>query len=106
MLCKKKFFYVAVFTCIIFLFYNNAYPQKKSYLWKFEETPEWFDEFDDSNMLDSTKWTYETGGDGWGNNELQYYTKGENISLADGLLKITARKEKKELHFFQNNHKA
>ena len=70
--------------------------QSKSGKWKFEENPEWSDEFDDSIMLDSAKWTYETGGDGWGNNELQYYTKGENISLADGLLKITARKEKKK----------
>ncbi len=93
---KKKFFYSALITCIIFLLYNNAYTQKKSYKWKFEDTPEWSDEFDENNKLDSTKWTFETGGDGWGNNELQYYTKGENISLADGLLKITARKEKRK----------
>jgi hypothetical protein len=29
----------------------------------------WSDEFD-GNSLDESKWNYETGGNGWGNNEL------------------------------------
>jgi beta-glucanase (GH16 family) len=34
----------------------------------------WSDEFDYSGFPDSTKWGYDIGGNGWGNNELQYYT--------------------------------
>ena len=45
----------------------------------------------------STKWGYDigTGGNGWGNNELEYYTnRPENVSVHNGVLKITAIKEK------------
>jgi len=35
----------------------------------------WSDEFENSGLPDSKKWTAETGGHGWGNNELQFYTK-------------------------------
>lgn len=52
----------------------------------------WADEFDGS-ALDTTKWRFETGAHGWGNNEWQNYTAGENVSIADGLLTIEARKE-------------
>jgi len=38
----------------------------------------WSDEFDTTD-LDS--WTFETGGGGWGNNELQYYTNGQNAFI-------------------------
>lgn len=38
----------------------------------------WADEF---NNIDSNNWTFETGGGGWGNNELQYYTNGQNASI-------------------------
>ena len=50
------------------------------------------DEFDGTE-LDDSKWTHETGGHGWGNSELQYYTDGDNTSVEDGKLKITAKKE-------------
>lgn len=34
----------------------------------------WNDEFDSDKLFpDTARWTYETGGGGWGNNELQYY---------------------------------
>lgn len=82
--------------CVIFLFYNDSYSQNRNLKWKFENTPEWFDEFDDRPDPDSLKWTFETGGDGWGNNELQYYTKGDNAVIEKGVLKIIARKEKKK----------
>ena len=41
------------------------------------------------------RWTYETGGNGWGNNELETYTdRKSNVSLdGHGHLAITARKE-------------
>jgi beta-glucanase (GH16 family) len=55
----------------------------------------WSDEFNYNGLPDSTKWTAETGGHGWGNNELQYYTKGrkENAWVENGMLIIEARKE-------------
>ena len=34
----------------------------------------WSDEFNYTGLPDSTKWNYDIGGDGWGNNELQFYT--------------------------------
>src|SRR5260370_6355917 len=36
----------------------------------------WSDEFSgpDGSSPDSSKWTYDIGGNGWGHNELQYYT--------------------------------
>ena len=54
------------------------------------------DEFDIDGALNSELWTYNigTGNDGWGNNELQYYTdRPENIVAENGMLKITARQE-------------
>lgn len=53
----------------------------------------WSDEFDGPN-LNTDNWTCETGGHGWGNDELQYYTdRPENVDVRDGKLVITARKE-------------
>ncbi len=51
----------------------------------------WSDEFE-SGELDNEKWVHETGASGWGNDELQNYTDGENTSVSDGTLKITVRK--------------
>jgi beta-glucanase (GH16 family) len=56
----------------------------------------WSDEFDGSNgsAPDPKKWTYDLGGAGWGNNELETYTKRrENAHIENGNLVITARKE-------------
>ena len=54
----------------------------------------WSDEFDGEGAPDSTKWTYDVGNWGWGNNEPQYYTKDrrENARLEGGNLIIEARK--------------
>lgn len=55
---------------------------------------DWSDEFD-GTVLDKGKWVAETGGNGWGNNELQYYTgRPENLRVVDGKLVIEAKKEK------------
>ncbi|WP_373494712.1 family 16 glycosylhydrolase [Aquiflexum sp.] len=53
----------------------------------------WSDEFDGTE-IDQTKWTYDFGNWGWGNNELQYYTdnRPENARIEDGVLVIEARK--------------
>jgi beta-glucanase (GH16 family) len=55
----------------------------------------WSDEFNYKGLPDSTKWTYDTGGHGWGNNELQYYTRADtqNVKVNNGSLFITARKQ-------------
>jgi hypothetical protein len=53
----------------------------------------WSDEFN-GTTLDNTNWNYETGGGGWGNNELENYTTSLNNSfLSAGNLIIEARKE-------------
>ncbi len=55
----------------------------------------WSDEFDYSGLPDNTKWSYDIGGNGWGNNELQYYTenRSENARVENGKLIIEAHKE-------------
>ncbi len=55
----------------------------------------WSDEFDSSGLPDPSKWTYDIGGNGWGNNELEYYTgsRSENARIENGQLVIEARKE-------------
>ncbi|MBN1302534.1 MAG: family 16 glycosylhydrolase [Melioribacteraceae bacterium] len=53
----------------------------------------WYDSFL-GNELDTDSWSYETGGGGWGNNELQYYTsRPDNLYLENGRLVITAKRE-------------
>nr|WP_221382308.1 family 16 glycosylhydrolase [Actinoplanes polyasparticus] len=44
--------------------------------------------------VDTSKWNFDTGGSGWGNQELQYYTSGtSNVAMnGQGQLVITARK--------------
>jgi beta-glucanase (GH16 family) len=53
----------------------------------------WHDEFD-GNAIDTANWTYDLGGGGWGNGEMQTYTNApENARVENGLLIIEARKE-------------
>lgn len=53
----------------------------------------WADEFEYEGEPDPEKWSYETGAGGWGNHELQKYTAGDNVTVADGLMTIELRKE-------------
>ena len=56
----------------------------------------WSDEFDGPNgsAVDSSKWSFDVGGNGWGNNELETYTsRTANAHLEGGLLVIKALKE-------------
>jgi beta-glucanase (GH16 family) len=56
----------------------------------------WQDEFNGPNgsSPDPHKWTYDLGGNGWGNRELESYTdRPENARVENGNLVITARKE-------------
>lgn len=54
----------------------------------------WADEFE-GKIIDTTKWTFDIGNWGWGNNELQYYTekRSKNARLENGNLIIEARKD-------------
>ncbi len=59
-------------------------------------TLSWSDEFDqpDNSAPDPAKWKFAIGGDGWGNQELEYYTsRRQNARIRHGNLEITARKE-------------
>ncbi len=59
---------------------------------------DWEDDFEGAEVNEDY-WTYEVGNGheqgipGWGNNELQYYTEGENAKTEDGNLVITVKKE-------------
>ncbi len=55
----------------------------------------WSDEFEGTS-LDTSVWSYETGNGswGWGNGEVEYYTsRTDNVQVADGTLRIIAKKE-------------
>ena len=79
---KKQLFLIALFIIPIF-----TYSQFDILVWA--------DEFNYSGLPDSTKWSYDVGGHGWGNQELQYYTskRPENARVEEGKLIIEARKE-------------
>lgn len=55
----------------------------------------WSDEFSTNGLPDTSHWTYDIGGNGWGNNELEYYTgsRPENARISNGNLIIETRKE-------------
>jgi beta-glucanase (GH16 family) len=58
---------------------------------------DWHDEFD-GVAIDRAQWTFDLGGGGWGNGELEYYTdRPENARVENGLLVIEARKESYEI---------
>ncbi|SNS90251.1 Beta-glucanase, GH16 family [Asanoa hainanensis] len=57
----------------------------------------WSDEFNGpaGSAVDQSKWRFDIGGSGWGNNEQQYYTNSTRNAAMDGAgnLVITARRE-------------
>ena len=96
-----KFFYNSFFVILLVLTCCN--PTKSEDKKEIENSKDlpgwellWYDEFD-SETLNTNLWKYETGGHGWGNNELQYYTdRTENAYLEDGKLVISANLENYE----------
>jgi beta-glucanase (GH16 family) len=79
-------------TLLLSLFGINTSAQKSRAAsgWKLV----WSDEFNYRGLPDSSKWNYDVGGEGYGNNELQYYTEKDtaNAIVENGHLRITARK--------------
>jgi beta-glucanase (GH16 family) len=57
----------------------------------------WSDEFNGAagTPLDQSKWKFDIGGSGWGNNELEYYTNSTSnvVQNGQGQLAITARRD-------------
>lgn len=53
----------------------------------------WADEFSENGLPDPNKWDYDVGNHGWGNNELQYYSKADlkNARVENGILTIEAK---------------
>jgi beta-glucanase (GH16 family) len=82
---KKILFFL--FILIGISFFANAQHKKMELIWN--------DEFNYSGLPDSTKWNYDVGGNGWGNNEKEYYKEKslENSFVKDGKLHIVGKKE-------------
>jgi beta-glucanase (GH16 family) len=60
----------------------------------YQPTLVWSDEFNTDGAPDSSKWGFDTGGGGWGNNEPETYTTDpSNVSVTGGNLKITVKKD-------------
>ena len=87
-----SFLLLLLTTCFCLSSFNHRSPKSMKLVWA--------DEFNYKGLPDSTKWGYDVGGDGWGNQELEYYTskREENARVENGSLIIEARKEK-----WQNN---
>ncbi|MDO5523667.1 MAG: family 16 glycosylhydrolase [Bacteroidia bacterium] len=80
-------------------------------------TLKWQDEFNDARlsggktpMPNADKWYFETGGNGWGNNEIQNYIPGYRGTdtcavISDGTLKIIAKKVGTEVLSIRMNTK-
>lgn len=72
-------------------------PASPAHEWRFADTPAWQDEFDRAGRPDPSKWGYDLGGDGWGNNELEFYTGDEaNAFVRAGVLHVVAREQPRE----------
>jgi beta-glucanase (GH16 family) len=85
---KPQHIFLAIIFCGQFVAAKNCMAQTKY------TQLVWADEFNYSGAPDSSKWTYDLGGSGWGNHELEYYTdRPENVTVKDGMLHITALKE-------------
>ncbi|HTR26849.1 MAG TPA: glycoside hydrolase family 16 protein [Terriglobales bacterium] len=94
---KKPALHRALLLLLLFLtipcFAQNSSAANDNNGWKLV----WSDEFNGPNgsSVDTSKWVIETGGKGWGNHELEYYTdRPENSFIQDGHLVIRALKEK------------
>ena len=80
--------FISVYACA----QENPAPPPASKDW----TLVWSDEFNGpGSAVDPSKWVLETGGNGWGNDELEYYTKRpQNAFIEDGNLVIKVLEEK------------
>ncbi|MDQ6813583.1 MAG: glycoside hydrolase family 16 protein [Bacteroidota bacterium] len=91
---KGKIIAAAIFAVIILCGYSFTTFHKKAVKPKWKLV--WQDEFNYEGLPDSNRWSYDVGGEGWGNDELQYYThqRKQNAEVSGGCLHINAVKEK------------
>jgi beta-glucanase (GH16 family) len=85
--------YIVIFLCSISAAAQTSSSQPASSGWNLT----WSDEFngEEGSAVDSSKWVLETGGNGWGNDELEYYTsRSKNASQQAGNLVIRVFDEK------------
>ena len=78
---------------IALIAFAECYAQPQKPAWRLV----WKDEFNYKGLPDTSKWNYDVGShNGWGNNELEYYTyrKTQNARVENGKLIIEARREK------------
>jgi beta-glucanase (GH16 family) len=93
----KKAVILKIFILGIFIIVVSCNPDETQTVTKFDNLV-MSDEFDIDAVINPTIWTFDvgTGENGWGNNELQYYTDStstENAAVQNGYLIITAKKE-------------
>lgn len=93
----KQFFF---FSALIMLFLGGCKDNNPNEADIESEIPDgyqlvWSDEFNYTGLPDASKWSYDIGGSGWGNNEAQYYTDSrlKNAEVKDGNLNINTIKE-------------
>lgn len=92
---KAKYVFLMSFVLVAFLVISSCTTDETQTVAKFTNLI-MQDEFDVEGAPNSEIWSYNigTGDNGWGNNELQYYTdRSENVTVQNGVLLITARKE-------------
>lgn len=70
----------------------------------------WNEEFNKGTQPDLDQWYYETGENGWGNNELQHYVAGNQgneqlAAIKDGILSIIAKKIGETVYSIRMNTK-
>jgi len=59
---------------MVFIGFYHVVSAQDSIHYSFSKRPYWADEFSRAGLPDTNKWAYQAGGDGGGNNELEYYT--------------------------------
>lgn len=94
----KKLFTISCLTVAALLFVGCSVDEKQQVVNNYTNLV-MSDEFNVDGAPDSSLWGYDIGRgqNGWGNNELQFYTdRPENIKVENGMLHITARQESYE----------
>src|SRR5882724_3289163 len=87
-----RFVYLIIAACCIVSCFSSSEKRSDTGEWKLS----WSEEFNYNGLPDSSKWNYDVGGHGWGNNELEYYTHAalSNVEVSNGTIKLRALRQK------------
>jgi beta-glucanase (GH16 family) len=71
-----------LFACVVAALFASSLGRVNAQTWVLA----WSDDFDGpaGSAPDQSKWGYDVGGNGWGNNELEYYTSRTDNAFLDG----------------------